>query len=104
MSVPPHTVPSPTPYAIEVADVVKTYPGGVRALDSLSFAVQPGQVFGLLDPNGAGKSTTMKILTTLARPDSGSVRVAGHDALRRPDLVRSAIGVVAQPAGGASGS
>ncbi|MEU6253472.1 ATP-binding cassette domain-containing protein [Streptomyces sp. NPDC047043] len=99
MSVPPQTVPSPTPYAIEVADVVKTYPGGVRALDGLSFAVQPGQVFGLLGPNGAGKSTTMKILTTLARPDSGSVRVAGHDALRRPDLVRRAIGVVAQRSG-----
>ncbi|WP_405868563.1 MULTISPECIES: ATP-binding cassette domain-containing protein [unclassified Streptomyces] len=79
--------------------MVKTYPSGVRALGGLSFTVEPGQVFGLLGPNGAGKSTTMKILTTLARPDSGSVRVAGHDALRRPDLVRRAIGVVAQRSG-----
>ncbi|MER5176965.1 ATP-binding cassette domain-containing protein [Streptomyces sp. NPDC002896] len=88
-----------TTCAIEADNVVKTYPGGVRALDGLSFAVAPGQVFGLLGPNGAGKSTTMKILTTLARPDSGSVRVAGHDALRHPDRVRRAIGVVSQRSG-----
>lgn len=92
--------PSPsTVYAIEAHDLVKTYAGGVRALDSLSFAVEPGQVFGLLGPNGAGKSTTMKILTTLARPDSGSVRVAGHDALRHPGRVRRAIGAVSQRSG-----
>ncbi|MFJ9893317.1 ATP-binding cassette domain-containing protein [Streptomyces sp. NPDC091280] len=96
MSVPP---PTATVLAIEAENVVKTYPGGVRALDGLSFTVAPGGVFGLLGPNGAGKSTTMKILTTLARPDSGAVRVAGHDALRHPDRVRRAIGVVAQRSG-----
>jgi ABC-2 type transport system ATP-binding protein len=57
-------------------------------------------VFGLLGPNGAGKSTTVKILTTLSRPDSGSARVAGRDVLAEPVRVRHAIGVVGQKHGG----
>ncbi|HXG26057.1 MAG TPA: ATP-binding cassette domain-containing protein [Candidatus Binatia bacterium] len=81
---------------IEAAALVKTYPGGVRALDGLDLDVAAGQVFALLGPNGAGKSTTIKVLTTLSRPDSGSARVAGHDVLRAPDAVRRAIGVVGQ--------
>jgi ABC-2 type transport system ATP-binding protein len=85
--------------AIEAYDLVKTYPGGVRALDGLSVAVAPGEIFGLLGPNGAGKSTTIKILTTLTRPDGGTARVAGYDVLRQPNEVRRAIGVVAQRSG-----
>ena len=69
---------------IEALGLVKTYPGDVRALDGLGFAVEPGTVFGLLGPNGAGKSTTVKILTTLSRPDAGEARVAGVDVLREP--------------------
>jgi ABC-2 type transport system ATP-binding protein len=84
--------------AIEAVDLVKTY-GEVTALDGLSFAVQPGTVFGLLGPNGAGKSTTIKILTTLSSPTSGSATVAGIDVLARPNDVRRAIGVVTQGAG-----
>jgi ABC-2 type transport system ATP-binding protein len=79
-------------------DLVKTYPG-VRALDGLTITIAPGEVFGLLGPNGAGKSTAIKILTTLARPDSGTATVAGHDVLRHPNRVRRAIGVVAQLSG-----
>jgi ABC-2 type transport system ATP-binding protein len=82
--------------AIEAHDLVKTYPGGVRALDGLSISVEPGSIFGLLGPNGAGKSTTVKILTTLSRPDSGTARVAGLDVLREPERVRRVIGTVAQ--------
>ncbi|MYW65161.1 daunorubicin resistance protein DrrA family ABC transporter ATP-binding protein [Streptomyces sp. SID8379] len=85
--------------AVRARHLVKTYPRDVRALDSLDIEVAPGTVFGLLGPNGAGKSTTVKILTTLARPDSGSAEVAGHDVLRRPERVRRAIGVVAQKSG-----
>jgi ABC-2 type transport system ATP-binding protein len=85
--------------AIEAPGLVKTYPGGVRALDGLGFAVQAGTVFGLLGPNGAGKTTTVKILTTLSRPDAGRARVAGLDVLRQPDQVRRLIGVVAQHSG-----
>jgi ABC-2 type transport system ATP-binding protein len=69
--------------AIEAHGLEKTYAGDVRALDGMSFSVEPGTIFALLGRNGAGKSTTVKILTTLSRPDE----------------VRHAIGVVAQRSG-----
>jgi ABC-2 type transport system ATP-binding protein len=84
--------------AIVADELVKTY-GDITALAGLSFAVPAGSVFGLLGPNGAGKSTTIKILTTLSRPASGSATVAGVDVLRRPNDVRRAIGVVTQGSG-----
>jgi ABC-2 type transport system ATP-binding protein len=89
----------PNENAIEADSLVKTYPGGVRALDGLSFRVAAGTVFGLLGPNGAGKSTTVKVLNTLSRPDSGRAHVAGLDVLRQSDAVRRAIGCVAQKSG-----
>jgi ABC-2 type transport system ATP-binding protein len=85
--------------SIEATGLVKTYPGDVRALDGLDLEVRAGTVFGLLGPNGAGKSTTVRILTTLTRPDAGSARVAGHDVLADPVRVRHAIGVVGQKHG-----
>ncbi|MBB2948937.1 ABC-2 type transport system ATP-binding protein [Actinoplanes lutulentus] len=85
--------------AVTAHELTKSYPGHVTALDGLTLTVRAGEVFGLLGPNGAGKSTTVKILTTLARPDSGSATVAGHDVLRHPARVRRAIGVVAQRSG-----
>ncbi|MEV5875983.1 ATP-binding cassette domain-containing protein [Streptomyces sp. NPDC052101] len=89
---------TPAP-AVQARRLVKTYPGDITALNGMDITVAPGTVFGLLGPNGAGKSTTVKILTTLARPDSGTAAVAGHDVLRHPDRVRRAIGVVAQHSG-----
>src|ERR687888_662769 len=86
-------------HAIEARDLHKTYPGDVRALDGLDFAVEPGTVFGLLGPNGAGKSTAVKILTTLSRADEGTAAVAGHDVRADAARVRSTIGVVAQRGG-----
>jgi ABC-2 type transport system ATP-binding protein len=85
--------------AIEASDLVKTYPGDVRALDGVSFAVAAGTVFGLLGPNGAGKSTTVKILTTLSRADRGQALVNGLDVRRDPERVRQSIGCVAQKSG-----
>ncbi len=85
--------------AIEANALTKSYPPDVRALDGLSLAVPAGTIFGLLGPNGAGKSTTVRILTTLSRPDSGSARVAGLDVLADPARVRHAIGVVGQKHG-----
>jgi ABC-2 type transport system ATP-binding protein len=89
------------PAALTADELVKTYPTRrgappVRALDGLSLTVEAGSVFALLGPNGAGKSTTVKILTTLSRPDSGRATVAGLDVLRSPDEVRRAIGLVTQ--------
>jgi ABC-2 type transport system ATP-binding protein len=85
--------------AIEANELTKTYPPDVRALDGLSLAVRAGTIFGLLGPNGAGKSTTVRILTTLSRPDAGSARVAGIDVLAEPVRTRHAIGVVGQKHG-----
>ena len=82
--------------AIDAVDLIKTYPGGVRALDGVSLTVAAGTIFGLLGPNGAGKSTTVKILTTLSRADAGSAHVLGVDVARQPDRVRRLIGVVGQ--------
>ena len=77
-------------YALEVHNLVKTF-GPVRAVDGLSFAVERGTIFALLGPNGAGKSTTLKILTTLSRPTSGTATVLGLDVIRRPLEVRRRI-------------
>jgi ABC-2 type transport system ATP-binding protein len=85
--------------AIEAADLVKEYRGGVRALDGVSFTVGEGEVFALLGPNGAGKTTTVKILTTLSAPTAGVARVAGFDVTRQPARVREQIGVVSQQSG-----
>jgi ABC-type sugar transport system ATPase subunit len=87
--------------ALVAEQLTKSYSGGrgkppVRALDGLGFEAAAGTVFGLLGPNGAGKSTTMKILSTLARADSGSAVVAGIDVARHPGRVRRVIGFVAQ--------
>src|SRR4051812_27692033 len=84
---------------IEARALTKTYGGDVRALDGLTFEVAEGTIFGLLGPNGAGKSTAVKVLTTLAAPDGGEARVAGHDVASEPGQVRRAIGVVAQRSG-----
>ena len=85
--------------AIQTTDLVKVYPGKVRALDGVTFDVNEGEVFALLGPNGAGKTTTVRILTTLSKPTSGSATVAGFDVSRESGKVRQQIGVVSQKAG-----
>ncbi len=70
--------------------------GALTAVDSLSFAIFPEEVFGLIGPNGAGKTTTIKMLTTLLPPTSGSASVAGYDVVRSPAEVRWNIGYVPQ--------
>jgi ABC-2 type transport system ATP-binding protein len=84
--------------AIDVHELRKRY-GDVQALDGVSFDVREGEVFGLLGPNGAGKSTTVRVLTTLTRPDAGRASVAGHDVVRHPNRVRRSIGYVPQESG-----
>lgn len=81
--------------AIIVHDIAKSY-GDVDALRSLSLSVPQGSVLGLLGPNGAGKTTAVRILTTLLRPDAGSVTVAGIDVLANPAAARRVIGVSGQ--------
>lgn len=66
--------------------------GATRAVDDVSFAVQPGQVFGYIGPNGAGKTTSMRILATLDVPDGGDAFVDGFSVLDDPDRVRRRLG------------
>ena len=70
--------------------------GAFTAVDSLTFSVSAGEVFGLLGSNGAGKTTTIKMLTTLLPPSSGEARVAGFSITTRAVDVRRAIGYVPQ--------
>jgi daunorubicin resistance ABC transporter ATP-binding subunit len=80
---------------VRARGVTKTF-GKQQVLYDIDLEVERGSVLAVLGPNGAGKTTTIRILTTLLKPDSGSITVAGHDVLREPDRVRSRIGVVCQ--------
>ena len=83
--------------AIAVDGLVKRY-GPVIGLDGIDLSAPRGTVLGLLGPNGAGKTTAVRVLTTLLRPDAGSVAVAGIDVLARPAEVRARIGLAGQNA------
>ncbi|MFE5586814.1 ATP-binding cassette domain-containing protein [Kitasatospora sp. NPDC056531] len=83
--------------AIEMAGVEKRF-GSTEALRGLDLTVPAGTVCGLLGPNGAGKTTAVRVLATLVAPDRGTVRVAGHDAVRSAEEVRRAIGLAGQHA------
>ena len=80
---------------IDVNHLSKSY-GSIKAVNDLILSVKKGQVFGFLGPNGAGKSTTIKLLTTLIRPSSGSLSILGIDAISNPLQIRDKIGVVLQ--------
>jgi ABC-2 type transport system ATP-binding protein len=81
--------------AIEAENLTKRF-GTFVADDSVSFAVQAGETYGILGPNGAGKTTLIRMLTTLLPPTSGRARVKGHDVVSEKTAVRAAIGTVSQ--------
>ena len=85
-------------HQIEVKNLSHTYQTR-RALDSVSFSVSCGEIFGLLGPNGSGKTTLFRILSTLMPVTSGTVRVFGHDLTTEVKAVRSLLGVVFQHPG-----
>jgi ABC-2 type transport system ATP-binding protein len=80
---------------IEVQQLRKSY-GELIAVDGVSFAAHPGEIFGLLGPNGAGKTTTIGCICGLLAPSSGHVKVMGHDVVREGTAARAALGVVPQ--------
>ena len=82
---------------IEAEGLTKRY-GPTVALDGVDLQVPAGSILGVLGPNGAGKTTAVRILTTLALPDDGWARVAGHDVVREAAAVQRNIGVTAQDA------
>src|ERR1700733_11790477 len=83
------------PLAIEALELTHYY-NDHPAVDHVSFGVEAGTIFGLLGPNGAGKSTTIKMLTTLLAPTSGTATVRGYDIEKQAQDVRQRIGYVPQ--------
>jgi ABC-2 type transport system ATP-binding protein len=81
--------------AIEARGIEKSF-GKVRALDGVDLVAPAGTVLGLLGPNGAGKTTMVRILATLLKPDAGTARVAGLDAVRDAAALRARIGLAGQ--------
>jgi len=80
---------------IEVNNLTKKY-GNFAAVDNISFTVKSGEIFAFLGPNGAGKTTTIRMLTTLARPSGGNIRINGYDPVTEQDEVRRSFGIVFQ--------
>jgi ABC-2 type transport system ATP-binding protein len=78
---------------IDVQDLNKAF-GTVRAVNGVSFSVQKGELFGFLGPNGAGKTTTINMLIGLARPDSGTIRIADIDCSTNPKAAQRLMGIV----------
>ena len=85
--------------AISARALAKEFSGGVKALASVDFSVNPGEIFAYLGRNGSGKTTTVRILTTLTSPSAGTASVAGYDAVRAPHEVRRRIGATMQEIG-----
>ena len=82
---------------IEVSGLSKQFKG-IRAVDDLSFSVQPGEVYGFLGQNGAGKSTTIRMLLTLIRPTSGKMSIFGQDLMHhRTDILRRIGAIIEKP-------
>ena len=80
---------------VQTRDLTRRF-GELTAVDRLNIAVARGEIFGLVGPDGAGKTTTLRLLSTLLDPTSGSAEVAGHDVAREPDAVKDQIGYMAQ--------
>lgn len=85
-------------YAVELRELSKEFPGGKRAVDSVSVRLEPGQVFGFLGPNGAGKTTTVKLLTGMLSPSGGGCGVFGIDPAAEPERAHALSGVVTEHA------
>lgn len=84
---------------IEVRDLTKEFTSRrtkLTAVDHVSFDIFKGEIFGMIGPNGAGKSTTFAMMTTLIKPTSGSIKVAGLDVEKDAEMIRAKIGVVPQ--------
>ena len=80
-------------------DFFQSRTGRVRAVEELSFEVDPGEIYGLLGPNGAGKTTALRLLSALLRPTAGSATVAGYSVLEQPTEVRARVGLLTEVPG-----
>ena len=80
---------------VSVQNLTKAF-GDFIAVDNITFDIKKGEIFGLLGPNGAGKSTTIRMLSTLTRPTSGTATIGGFDVLKQDNEVRKLIGIVSE--------
>jgi lipooligosaccharide transport system ATP-binding protein len=86
----------PDDVLVEAQGLRRVYASGLTAVDGIDFTLRRGEAFGFLGPNGAGKSSTMRMLSTVAPVDGGSLRLFGLDAARHGPAIRARIGVVPQ--------
>ena len=84
--------------AVDAKALVKQF-GNIRALDELSFAIKPGEIFGLIGPNGAGKTTALRIISTLILPTSGTAKIFSLDVVNQASEVRKIISYLPEEAG-----
>ncbi len=82
-------------YALEIDNLKKSY-GDVQAIRGVSFHIKPGEIYGLLGPNGAGKTSLISIITSLEKPQSGTVRIFGRDISSGDRMTKSLVGCVPQ--------
>ncbi len=76
---------------LEVKNISKQF-GHIRAVDNITFSVNPGEIVGILGPNGAGKTTTMRMIAALLEPDSGEIMFSGENIVEQPALIRDKLG------------
>jgi ABC-2 type transport system ATP-binding protein len=84
--------------AIEVKNLVKSY-GSIEAVKGVSFSVKDGEIFGLIGPNGAGKTTVLRVVSTLLKITSGSVKITNLDVEKDADKIRKIISYLPEDAG-----
>jgi ABC-2 type transport system ATP-binding protein len=84
--------------AVEATAVTKQF-GQIQALNGVSFTIKPGEIYGLIGPNGAGKTTTVRIICTLIKPTTGSIRIFGFDAAKQPEKTRQIISYLPEESG-----
>lgn len=79
---------------LKLVNVTKSYEPGKKAVDTVSFEVKPGEIFGFLGPNGAGKTTTIKMVVGILKPDLGDIQVCGIDVVKNPLSAKKLMGYV----------
>ena len=84
--------------AVEATALTKQF-GQIKALDGISFNIKPGEIYGLIGPNGAGKTTTLRIICTLIKPTSGTLKIFNRDAVKQAEKVRQIISYLPEESG-----
>jgi len=84
--------------AVEALSLTKQF-GQIRALDGVSFNIKPGEIYGLIGPNGAGKTTTLRIICTLIKPTTGTIKIFNQDATKQPEKTRQIISYLPEESG-----